>query len=343
MIDYINQIRQGNIDKKDEISMQIVTGFVEENNVTLGKKEFSYIKMTTTGFNLLLDKAPTVTAQTNTGNVAMPGERPKYSINPSELSKTAFTENNVKYVKYQFHELQTKQNPPPYADTKEPTGTVRIEIAVKEEESEEFEEYLYASDEILINNVIWISQFNSILQTYTPTDGSTCNFCTPPPCANTCCYKACKYILEQIGVYINGQRIYIADLINLNDLLDGITINSNLEKGIKIIENNIKPISQGGKPVIVGVYYKPDDSKIPINRYNGKNTATMHFVVIVGKGFDIAKHMEYFRFFDPGRSEEVNGTHIMNRLYIDKENRKISGYSNNKTIEYIVTEIRINK
>ena len=337
MIDYINQIRQGNIDKKDEISMQIVTGFVEENNVTLGKKEFSYIKMTTTGFNLLLDKAPTVTAQTNTGNVAMPGERPKYSINPSELSKTAFTENNVKYVKYQFHELQTKQNPPPYADTKEPTGTVRIEIAVKEEESEDFEEYLYVQKTIIVEGIPYLSQLDQ-----EDTKNKT-------GCTTGCCWSACCWMINQTGTIINNNnRVYFADPINVDNLADGIiTIVSEQEfnETIRYIKNQLKL----GKPVLCGTWdnrSKRQYKELGPNAWNDKltgknNSATTHFVVIMGYGYDKGQDKYYFRFYDPGRTDSSQGTSENNKFYIDYNNLEIINLSYRGKI-YKVTEIRKN-
>jgi len=111
---------------------------------------------------------PTVTVQSSSGTVTLNTDRPSYNISPSELSKTFFTKNNVKFVKYVFHELQTQKNELPYNDTKEPTGNVRIEITIKESDSEYFETYLYDKEIVVIittsliaeNEINTFSSFN---------------------------------------------------------------------------------------------------------------------------------------------------------------------------------------
>lgn len=95
----------------------------------LGNKEYNYVKMTTSGYNVLLDPKPK--------------EMPSYNIRPSEISKTKYSENGTKFVKYVFHELQIKKNPVPFADTKEAIGIARIEIIIMENDSGRFEDYLY--------------------------------------------------------------------------------------------------------------------------------------------------------------------------------------------------------
>ncbi|QKG79904.1 DUF5675 family protein [Tenuifilum thalassicum] len=213
MIDYINQIRKGNGDKLKEISMKIATGLAEATDIELGGKLFSYLKVSTTGFNIFQDKESTATLTTSTGsNVTLPGERPRYSIDPSESSKTTYTKNNVNYVKYQFHELQTKKNPPPYADTKEPTGTMRIEIVVKKNERMEFEKYLYnlkASDTIRIYITRTSTGINSTVGTLKTDDGVISGYTVELPRGNDSeCKTPCGDNTIPYDCYCIAEGIY---------------------------------------------------------------------------------------------------------------------------------------
>jgi len=143
----INKIREANKENKDELAIQLTTGEGEEDqNLKLGGKDYTYLKMVTTGFNPLTGSQPIITIPSSAGSVTINTERPSYKLKPSELSKTNYTENGVKFVKYVFHELQTQQGVAPYANTVAPTGINRIEISVKENEQIAFENYLLGRD-----------------------------------------------------------------------------------------------------------------------------------------------------------------------------------------------------
>jgi hypothetical protein len=250
------------------------------------------------------------------------------------VSKTTETKDGVKLTKFVFHELQTKKNDAPLADTREATGSIRVEIKVKSSDIGSFESYIYGFDEINIEEVKWVSQFDIKIRDYTPKDGSTCTFCTPAPCSNYCCNKTCKYILDQFGVTPSNE-VCIAELAIPDDYYN-IVSTSSFETGLSILENAIKPKNKGGSPIMVGVYYKPDKAIDYINRC----PASLHYFVLVGKGYDPIKNQNYYRFFDPGRSEESDGANPENRLYVDPNSKTISGTYNGK--KYTVVEIRRN-
>lgn len=324
VIDIINKIREANKEKKDELTIQLSTGTgKEDEHFELGNKDYTYLQMKTTGFNPLTGTQPTVTVQSGAGSAVINTARPSYNVKPSELSKTTYTENSIKFVKYVFHELQTKQNGAPYADTKVPTGINRIEISIKENESINFEEYLYAAEEFLIEGINWISQKNSTFS------GETC---WGPP--NWCCCRASKYILSQFGVTpIN--KTCIAELSSSDDY-SSVTPNSSFEIGQAILQNYIKPRDKGGEPILIGAHYPKTENPGYINPC----IATFHYMIVVGKGYDPQKKQDYYRFYDVGRENEIDGTNPQNRLYVDKQNKTISSTYRGKT--YTITEIYSN-
>jgi hypothetical protein len=71
------------------------------------------------------------------------------------------------------------------------------------------------------------------------------------------------------------------------------------------------------------------------------NSATTHFVVIMGYGYDKTQDKYYFRFYDPGRSNYGQGTNKNNKFYIDNINLEIINLSYRGRI-YKATEIRKN-
>ncbi len=149
----LNTIRNANKENKEELAIQLTTGsFKEDQNFEIGNKILSYLSMTVTGFNVFSDKQPSATINSNAGTTTINLDRPSYNMKPSEISKTVFTEKNAKFVKYIFHELQNQQNVTPYADTKAPTGKVRIEIIVKDDEQLTFENYILGRDMPLSGN-----------------------------------------------------------------------------------------------------------------------------------------------------------------------------------------------
>lgn len=112
---------------------------------------------------------------------------------------------------------------------------------------------------------------------------------------------------------------------------------SNFENKLIYLENKIV---EGGKPVVIGVHYNRTD-----NTYN-TNPATRHFLVVVGKGYDDTKKVNYFRFYEVGTgitNEESRGKNENNRLFVDKEKRTISGKRGYDNRFYTITEIRESK
>lgn len=98
-----------------------------------------------------------------------------------------------------------------------------------------------------------------------------------------------------------------------------------------------------GNPVVVGVHRNSTDK--PYNT----NGATRHFVVVVGMGYDEVKKKNYFRFYEVGTTAMAIGTNLKNRLYVDSEQRIVSGYTTmlppgcSTHPFYTITEIRTNK
>jgi predicted transcriptional regulator len=128
----VEKIRKANIDKKAEIELQLFSCYedYQYNKVKFGKKEFSGVKISIKGYSrAFLEK------DNNNDQI------PSYNIKPSELCKQSYSDNGIKFVKYLFHELKYDIKNVPY-DKKEPTGEVRIEISIKENEAKDFEDYL---------------------------------------------------------------------------------------------------------------------------------------------------------------------------------------------------------
>ncbi len=332
----IDKIRQGNKEKKDEIGLSITSGLEECYKLTLGKKDYSYIKMTTTGFNLFLDKESSTKIQTNVGEVKM-SKRPTYNIKPSEESVTTFIENGINYTKYQFHEIQTKKHDAPYADTRETTGSIRVEIIVKSEDAESFKDYLYPIEEISVD-VDWVSQFNSSIF-------GNCTGCWQ----YSCCKRACEYMLgftncancsdEKIAAespILLKERIILTKFDSDNnwktEYNSKILISTNdFKRGLQYIKDEIKIFKRA---VVIGLHY----TNISIVPPGNTNKATYHYMVIVAYGED--KNGKYLRFYDPGRYEANKASAISrdNKLYIKEDNFIKGDYRGN---EYTITEVRV--
>ena len=103
---------------------------------------------------------------------------------------------------------------------------------------------------------------------------------------------------------------------------------SNVDMGIKYIKDEIK---KNNRAVVIGVHYS-DRGKKP---RGNNNKATYHFMVVVGYGEDDIG--QYFKFYDPGRTEDYkeDATTKINKLYT--KNNFIEGEYRDKT--YTITEI----
>ena len=201
-------------------------------------------------------------------------------------------------------------------------------VSVSTAQAELFESYMLLpkeTSEILIDGINWRSQYNNYFSSYT---------CFKPK--NQCCYQAAKVIVEQFSV--TTDRLHSIDVAELVSPTNFATVKatSEFERGLKYLEETIKPNKQGGKPVVVGVHYDKAGGS-----YN-RNDATRHFIVIVGKGYDKASRRKYFIFYEVG----VRDTDILsaksseNKLYVDESQRRIVGQKGKKT--YTVTEVREN-
>lgn len=331
----IDKIRQANKEKKDEIGLSITSGLEECYKLTLGKKDYSYIKMTTTGFNLFLDKESSTKIQTNVGEVKM-SKRPTYSIKPSEESVTTFIENGINYTKYQFHEIQTKKHDAPYADTRETTGSIRVEIIVKSEDAVGLEDYLYPNDDILLSNVDWVDQTNSVINDVKNNNGyGNCTYCASwstcknikNKCCNTCCRVTCQYIVRSSG----ATPLTISNNVCVLNGGQLTVINS---QNYAIIDRKLEK----GQPVIVGVNISNQDPS------SNNNSATNHFIVIIGRHYDKNENKSYY-FHEVGttHSNIGDGRNKNNILTFDKDNNMFKGekpYMNNDgSIVYTITEI----
>ena len=325
LVSIVEKMRKANIDKKTEIELQLFScyGDYQYNKVKFGKKEYSGVKISIKGY---LNKG------SNNNQI------PSCNIKPSELCKQSYSDKGIKFVKYQFHELKYDIKNAPY-DKKEPTGEIRLEISIMENEAKNFEDYLYAQKAIEINGVPYLSQLDK-----EDTKNKT-------GCESGCCWAASCWMINQTGTTINhNSRIYFADPINVDNLADGIsTIISEQEfnEAVLYVKNQL----QLGKPILCGTWDSRtkeayENGKLGPEAWNDKlsgsnNSATTHFVVIVGFGYDKSEDKYYFRFYDPGRSDLAQGTSENNKFYIDEINFEILNTSYRGKI-YKVTEIRKN-
>ncbi|MCL2027167.1 MAG: hypothetical protein FWG79_01650 [Bacteroidales bacterium] len=196
--------------------------------------------------------------------------------------------------------------------------------------------------EILLTNVQWISQFDGRV------NGRDCHWCGTinvccngglpctncSPCkGNNCCYQTCLVTIEQLGVTTNrGQSMDIATLRSNSKWQE----QSDLQANVNLFNNAISytdTILKSGKPVVIGVHYRNNKTAV----YN-TNKATFHFMVIVGK--TSRDNKEYYRFYDPGRTNGQTATHENNLLEIDRGRNMIHGIYQDKP--YTITEIRKN-
>ncbi|HEY8938232.1 MAG TPA: hypothetical protein VIM65_23580, partial [Cyclobacteriaceae bacterium] len=201
-----------------------------------------------------------------------------------------------------------------------------------EEEEQQKDNATNKYEEILIDEVKWVSQFDKTLF------GEKACFCKKKKdgsCMNVCCNAASKYILSQFNLTSVKNSNCLAEKI-ADDNYGSVRASGDFAKALKVLETYIKPREKGGEPILIGVHY-------PKNAYPGYEndcSATFHYMIVVGKGYDEEKKMNYFRFYDVGRTEESYGADPLNRLYVDVANKTISGLYKNKL--YTITEIRSN-
>jgi hypothetical protein len=186
--------------------------------------------------------------------------------------------------------------------------------------------------EILLNNVTWVSQFDESLF-----GNETC-------WQNSCCNLAANKILENSGASTNrNQQIIISQSSSL-DCSDLTGKPSEFESAIRIID---KSIFEHKLPIMIGVqhpYYQQNKWE---NKCSGNiPNITNHYIVIVGKKYDSSQKQYYYLFYDVGTSNLNDGKNSGNRLYINHSSNLIKGKTTYMTQYsgdyYMVTEVRKN-
>jgi hypothetical protein len=125
-----------------------------------------------------------------------------------------------------------------------------------------------------------------------------------------------------------AQELLNVAQVNLNELNDQIVILGETEVLLRqreILEERVNDAQQN--------YDRVSQSR-PFNSVE----PTFHFVVVVGKGYDVERQREFYRYYEVGTSFESNGTHNNNRFYIYDD--KLMGSQGFSSRVYIVTEVR---
>jgi RHS repeat-associated protein len=135
---------------------------------------------------------------------------------------------------------------------------------------------------------------------------------------------ACKRACDQMG----GPDSGVSNAINTATLVNGRPApNSKTKQGLDTINNYLS----GGKPITVGV-------NMDGGAGDNKNTATQHYVKIVGAGVD--QKGQYYNFFDPGTHYQDKGTSPQNKLYVNPDYSLTGTTAYNGDASYLVTEVR---
>jgi len=160
------------------------------------------------------------------------------------------------------------------------------------------------------------------------------------------CYRTSVQLLKYAGVKNGGGRGNKSTEVNGKTFkASNNVIQTALEENGSIVileENTKKAIAyldqelEKGFPVLLGVRhsYKSEEQ-------NYDNT-TDHYVTVVGRGCESNKR--FFRFYEVGTSNSVNGQHDDNKLFVN-ENWSITGSPKNKPDRrtYTLTQVRGNK
>ena len=172
-----------------------------------------------------------------------------------------------------------------------------------------------------------------------------------------CCNKAARKIVSNAGTTVS-ERIIISQTtrscedakgkrIHYDD--SGLTFNvKEFDEAVQVIDISLK---EHNLPVMIGVQHPYWDKKDMYWYYkcgskDNDPRATNHFIVIVGKGYDKAKKMDFYYFYEVGVSDvnKANGTSRMNKLWVDTNQHIIKGNvsTKDKNDYYIVTDVRKN-
>jgi hypothetical protein len=191
----------------------------------------------------------------------------------------------------------------------------------------------------------WIGQCDSYF------NGETC---WDDKCKNNqCCNKAAKQIVSTAGATV-GERIIIAQTnhscadakgTTIKYYDNGLTFNEKaFDEAVQVIDISLK---EHKLPIMIGVqhpYWKDDKWYYKCGPASNNPRATNHFIVIVGKGYDKAKKMNFYYFYEVSTSNKANGTSRMNKLWVDTNQYTIKGNVSTKEKDdyYIVTDVRRN-
>ncbi len=173
----------------------------------------------------------------------------------------------------------------------------------------------------LTDKVTWMSQYNKselkknasgVLEMYTKA-----------------CWKTSRKLLLNAGLGSDsGKNITpIVTALENNDHTS-IAVTADAKAGVEYIDIQLEK----GNPVLVGVNHSLS--------YGINDKTTDHFVVIVGRGYEINK--SYYRFYEVGTSWAHKGQSSNNRLYFDENDFSLRSYRKNKSEKYLVSQVRKN-
>ncbi len=287
-------------------------------------------------------------------------QKSQYMFQTFEISKNNTTSSEApnssdSYVDFAFHATTTSTG----AVTE---GDKIFHFTVFESQTMDFVNYAFPYVKLSADNVTWVAQNDIVMKgtgchwcsslTTKCCDGdaalvkcakdSTKKECCPPdgtnkPDYNNCCCYTCNYILSLTGHSTSrSNAIDITTLAN-ESAKDYNTLNYAIDKDFQKAKNYIDESLLNKVPVIVGVHLNSDKAS------GNSNSATYHFVVIVGREYESNQKLYYYYFYEVGTSNPKYGTSSNNKLFIYEDQRKISGTSEyNNNITYTITEVRTN-
>ena len=151
------------------------------------------------------------------------------------------------------------------------------------------------------------------------------------------CLRRCKEILRNYGIYDYGSLSTATHIATKDRFGQIINAGNNIEETKEIYRraiNIVKSHLYAHNVLIAGVCHSED--------FPGRNNAdgTDHFIVITGYHVTMkdGERVEYFTFMDPATSK-ADGYSLNNRLYIDMDKPRISGFGHMDE-KYILFQVR---
>lgn len=189
-------------------------------------------------------------------------------------------------------------------------------------------------ENIFLEDVQWISQIDDMYE------GTSC-------WRWACCNRASNEILRRSGTSSDrSMQVVIAQSYQQD--CGNITMISKekFDEGINILKTSLK---EHKLPVLIGVHHPvKDEYGIYVKEVCSGNTpsASNHYIVVVGMGYDEQKRKNYFRFYEVGTGRNSHGTSIENKLYVNDDFKIIIGKTSYKKDNinhyYTIVEIRKN-